>query len=430
MRILVLTNLYPNPFEPERAPWNRDQFAALANNHDVRIISPIAFPTVFQNRYRRIIRPNSRQWVKRDGLFVIYPNYYYAPCLLRGWQGKFYARSIHHAFVSTAKSFRPHIVMASWAYPDGLAAVQLCHRYGLPCAIQVHGSDIHRLARYPSLRHATILALNQADGVITVSNHLASACKAWGAEPRNMRTVYLGVDRQLFRSGSQQASRKILQLPAAKPIVLFVGALLPIKGIDILLQACARLRNKDHCFACYIIGDGPWRSQVEKWISHYRLDEHVELVGSRPHAELPKWYQAASVLAVPSRSEGMPTVVREALACGTPVVATSVGGVAEYPAGEHFQLIELEDPVELANALRKFFTGNDALRQPCQLSTHQDSAGQLAEFLHEISFSAKHHAERSPDRRLSQGDPAATGNSSRFFRQTIRRSRWDPPHNA
>ena len=98
MRILVVTNLYPNPLEPERAPFNRYQVRALAARHPVHVISPIAWTDELAARSRGRI-PRERR-VICDGIVVDHPRYWFTPKVMRNWYGYFFSRSIQRMFAA------------------------------------------------------------------------------------------------------------------------------------------------------------------------------------------------------------------------------------------------------------------------------------------------------------------------------------------
>ena len=125
-------------------------------------------------------------------------------------------------------------------------------------------------------------------------------------------------------------------------MVLFVGNLVPVKGLATLIEACALLQARGLHFRCCLIGQGALRQSLSKQIAAAGLEQNVHLLGPRPLNELPQWYRAASVLVLPSRSEGIPNVILEALACGTPVIASRVGGIPE--------ILDEASMVESANA--------------------------------------------------------------------------------
>src|SRR6516162_682944 len=132
MRVLTLTNLYPNPLHPTRGPFNRQQLRVLAEHHDVRVISPIAWPDELAWRLKGGPRLPSDRRVTCDGIGVEHPRYYFPPKYLRGWYGHFYRESVRSTFRRALTEFRPDVIYSPWAYPDGWAAVELGHQAGLP----------------------------------------------------------------------------------------------------------------------------------------------------------------------------------------------------------------------------------------------------------------------------------------------------------
>jgi len=120
-------------------------------------------------------------------------------------------------------------------------------------------------------------------------------------------------------------------LPGDRAIVLSVGSLNPVKGFDLLIRAFKILLETSATRKPYlvVIGDGPLRKDLARMIAELSLQSHARLVAAVPHSELYRWYSAADVFCLASDREGYPNVLLEALACGTPVVATAVGGVPE-----------------------------------------------------------------------------------------------------
>jgi glycosyltransferase involved in cell wall biosynthesis len=147
--------------------------------------------------------------------------------------------------------------------------------------------------------------------------------------------VYNGVDCKLFTPGSRQAARERLGLTKgeadhpSRPLILFVGNLVPVKGPDILIDACMLLARKGLSFECRLIGQGRMKIELGRLIFRYRLQNRVRLVGPIPLNSMPDWYRAANLLVLPSRSDGIPNVLLEAIACGTPVVASEAGSISE-----------------------------------------------------------------------------------------------------
>jgi glycosyltransferase involved in cell wall biosynthesis len=132
--------------------------------------------------------------------------------------------------------------------------------------------------------------------------------------------------------------------------------MVPVKGLEVLIDACARLRDSGREFRLVLAGDGPLRGAVADDCHRRGLPANVSFSGELPNDELPDWYRAADLVVLSSHSEGVPNVLREALACGTPYVATSVGGVGELTDDPAVRLVTPGDPAALAAAIDQALT--------------------------------------------------------------------------
>jgi glycosyltransferase involved in cell wall biosynthesis len=177
---------------------------------------------------------------------------------------------------------------------------------------------------------------------------------ALGADPDRVRVVYDGVDSERFHPGPRDKARDRLapELEMRGRVVLYIGNLLPVKGLDVLIRAFARLAGQGVDFTGLLIGQGPLGSRLEDQIARLGLRGRVRLLGPRPHDQLPDWYRAADLFALPSRSEGVPVVLLEAIACGTPFVASRVGGIPEIAHLGASRLVPPGDTGSLAEAIR------------------------------------------------------------------------------
>src|SRR5262245_57158676 len=124
MRILALTEVYPNPYAPHRAPFNRHKLRLLGERHSVHVIAPIAWTDELAARRRGAKPLPAGRRVEFDGLTVDHPRYYFTPRICRGWYGHFFQASVEPTFRRVADEFRPDVVFSPWAYPDGWAAVR------------------------------------------------------------------------------------------------------------------------------------------------------------------------------------------------------------------------------------------------------------------------------------------------------------------
>jgi glycosyltransferase involved in cell wall biosynthesis len=397
MRILALTNLYPNPYQPYRATFNRQQIKALAVHHAVEIIAPIPWTEERAARKRSDNSLPADRRVRCDDLQVSHPRYYYTPKVLRTWYGWFFLLSVRAAFRRAITEFQPDLVFAPWAYPDGWAAVSLGRSANLPTVIKVHGSDVLRMDEIPGRRQRTIDALRHADGIVAVSRDLGQRVSAFGVDFRHVQVVYDGIDSSLFHPGSQEEARIQLGLDQQEPLMIFVGNLVPVKGLPVLLEACTRLMLQGTRFRCCLIGDGPLRNSLQQEITQRQLQGRVELLGSCPHQQLPAWYRAADVVVLPSYSEGVPCVLLEAAACGTPFVASRVGGIPEIAHMGDSQLVMPGDPAALACAVAGFLPRSPRPSQPATSGSrsHEEAALELGDFLAQVLERHRHRHCRS-----------------------------------
>ncbi len=378
MRILAVSNLFPNPFKPQLAVFNRRQFKALANEHEVKVIAPIAWSDELAARWAgKPTLPGDRRQVV-DGMEVRHPRYIFSPKILRRFYGHFYLWSIRRTFARAVAEFRPDLVYATWAYPDGWAAVTLAHQARLPVVVKVHGSDILLLANQGGRRRGTVEALCRAEAVIAVSQDLAQRVVELGVEPAKVHLVYNGVDTTLFYPGSREESRRRLGLPVEGKMILFIGNLFPVKGIDVLVQACARLTKQGEEFTCHLIGQGHLEGELKRQIEALGLTNRIRMHGSVANERLPDWYRSANVFALPSRSEGVPNVLLEAMACGIPFVASRVGGIPEIAERGRSELVPANDATALAEALCKALKDDRAPEMGCgNVRSPRDASSEL-----------------------------------------------------
>ena len=149
-----------------------------------------------------------------------------------------------------------------------------------------------------------------------------------GTPELKITTIYNGIDAKIFTPKNRNESRRILNLPLESKIILYVGSLeIKHKGLDLLFEAISQITTPNCCFI--LLGGGEDQPQIESSIhnipSHHRIFLHEPV----PHSALNDWYNAADLIILPSRREGVPNVILEAMATGTPVVASDSGGIPE-----------------------------------------------------------------------------------------------------
>jgi glycosyltransferase involved in cell wall biosynthesis len=254
---------------------------------------------------------------------------------------------------SELREKRPHYILGSFAYPDGVAATLLARWLGVPAFIKVHGSDINLMADGGPRGWQIRWALRRANGVIAVSRALVDRVTDLGASPTDILLLYNAIDRERFMPRDRQTCRQRLQLPEKRHSVLYVGNLKREKGVMDLAEAFTQLAVDEPDLDLEIVGTGPAGRELGAWVTAKGLGERVHLRGARPHVEIAEWLGACDVLCLPSYAEGVPNVILEAMASGRPVVSTQVGGVAEILSERAGKLVEPGEPQALASAIRE-----------------------------------------------------------------------------
>jgi glycosyltransferase involved in cell wall biosynthesis len=359
MRILFISTIYPNPGEPGRGVFNRNLVRSLAARHEVTVLAPV--PWTSDPPWRSAAAecgPDRSRLL--DGVRVHHPRYYYVPKLFGDRAGWFYWRSVRATVSRILASFTPDLVLGYWAYPDGAAAVRVARQTGARSAVIVGGSDVLLDTRSESRRRRVADTLTSLDAVLSVSDDLRRKVVELGVPAGRSHLWRQGVETDLFRPGDRAAARTKLGIPEGEPVVVWVGRMVPVKGLDILVGACERLNHRGVGFRLFLVGDGPLRPELESACQRARLGARVTFAGPCGHEQLADWYRAADLTVLPSRSEGLPNVLRESVSCGTPFVASRVGGIAEIADDTLDRLVPPEDPEALAGAIAAALAGRDA----------------------------------------------------------------------
>lgn len=358
LRVLAITKIFPNAAEPLAAPFNRQQFAALREHCDLRVMATIPWFPGAGLLGKWSTAGKLANVPKRDviaGIPVEHVRTLFVPKGAFASWGPLYAASIAPALAAYRNQV--DVVLGSWAYPDGFAAVIAAKLLGVPCVVKLHGSDINIVAKLPGARKMTAWALPKAHRVVAVSRPLADDVIAMGCRPDRVKVVMNGVDGALFRPRDRAAARRELGLPDAGPLAVYVGNLKPEKGVLDLGRAWEGVLREVPDATLLVVGDGPLAGELETVTSKH--GERVRLIPRQPLDRVPVYMAAADILVLPSHSEGTPNVVLEALASGRRVVATSVGGVPDLITSATLgTLVPPRDPDALGRAIAA------ALRSP------------------------------------------------------------------
>jgi colanic acid/amylovoran biosynthesis glycosyltransferase len=253
------------------------------------------------------------------------------------------------------RRFRPRLVHAHFGQ-SGPAGLILADALGIPLVVTYHGQDAtitedqaRRSWRGREFLRGKRHVMDRAARIIAVSDFIRSRLVENGYPARKIVTHRNGIDLEFFRRNGQ----------ARQPIVVFVGRFVEKKGAEFLVRALGLLRAQGVEARGILIGDGPLRPDLERIAGEVGAD--AVFAGFLPPIQVKEWLAKASVAAVPSvtasdgNSEGLPTVILEAQAMGTPVVATRHAGNAEgVDEGRSAILVDERDVEGLAEAIRTF----------------------------------------------------------------------------
>ncbi len=206
-------------------------------------------------------------------------------------------------------------------------------------------------------------AMLTADRIVAFSGHERDAmARLYGADPSKVMLAPCGVDLTKFRPLDQKEARKRLGLNGEK-VVLYVGRVEPLKGLDLLVETAAQMEAGDQNVRMMVVGGGgpgePETDRVRRLAEERQVDGLIDFVGRVDHDELPLYYNAADVCVVPSYYESFGLVALESMACGTPVVATRVGGLPTIVHHGHTGYLKSwRCPEAFANSVEMIFSSS------------------------------------------------------------------------
>ena len=336
LRLLTFTTLYPNAVRRAHGVFveNRLRHLVAGGGVELRVVAPVPwFPFRAERfgRYAEMARVPAAE--TRHGVAIRHPRYPLLPKIGMTTVPLFLylaSRGALHDLQRSGYDF--DLIDAHYFYPDGVAAALLGREFGKPVTITARGTDINLIPEHALPRRMILWAANRAAGLIAVCAALKERMVELGIAADRIRVLRNGVDLALFRPADRAAARARLGLK--RRTLLSVGHLIERKGHHLVIEALASTPDID----LLIAGDGEGEPRLRASCAKLGVESRVRFLGSVPHEELPAIYGAADALVLASSREGWPNVLLEAMACGTPVVATRVWGspevVADAAAGE------------------------------------------------------------------------------------------------
>jgi len=377
MKILTFSTLFPNAEKPGHGIFveTRLRHLAASGRIESRVVAPIPWFPSTNPRYGQYARfaKAPRQEV-RHGIDVSHPRYPVLPKVGMSVAPLLLAQAVKPAIGRMIdEGFDFDLIDAHYFYPDGVAAAMLARTFNKPLVITARGSDITLFPQYALPRRQILWAAKRADAIITVCNALRDEVVGMGIDSERVVSLRNGVDLELFRP--------IERTPNDMFTLLAVGHLVPVKAQDLIIGALPLLPG----VRLVLAGDGPDRAKLEALARDLKVTDRVTFLGAVPQAQLRGHYGNADALVLSSSREGWANVLLEAMACGTPVVASRVYGTPEVVAAPEAGVLMAERScqgvADAVNALRANYPDRAATRRYAERFSWDDTTeGQLRLF--------------------------------------------------
>ena len=332
MRVLTFSTLFPSSVRPGHGIFVETRLRELLKSGQVesRVVAPIPwFPSTSERfgDYARMARTPQRE--SRNGIDVLHPRYLLLPKVgmtLAPLAMALGARGAVQKLLDEGFDF--DVIDAHYFYPDGVAAALLGRWFNKPFTVTARGTDLNLIPQYALPRRMMQWAAGRAAACIGVCAALVDVLRGWGMAAGKLHVMRNGVDLERFHPLPREQARAELGLDGA-PLLLSVGYLIERKGHHVAIEALAQLLPEHPGARLVIVGEGEERERLQALALELGVAERVTLAGARPNTELLRWYSAADVFLLASSREGWANVLLEAMACGTPVVATDIWGTPE-----------------------------------------------------------------------------------------------------
>jgi glycosyltransferase involved in cell wall biosynthesis len=330
VKILVFSSLYPNAAQPVHGLFveRRLLHVVATGRIEARVVAPVPWFPLRSPRfgeYATFAQVPRRE--TRNGLEIVHPRYPLPPKVGMSVAPVLMALGTLPAVRQVRASFGFELIDAHYYYPDGVAAALLGAWLDVPVTITARGTDISLIPQYRLPRAWIRWAARRSDASIAVCEALRREMVELGIDRDRIRVLRNGVDLELFRPLERGAARAELGLAAGRWL-LSVGQRIERKGHDLAIRALAELPG----WSLLVAGEGPLRRELESLAEHLGLARRVRFAGAVPPSQLPTYYSAVDALVLASSREGWANVLLEAMACGTPVVASPVWGTPEVVA--------------------------------------------------------------------------------------------------
>ncbi len=373
MNLIWITPEFPSSKTNTKGIYIYRTVKELAKHYNLYVIClyPASPPIVEMLKYWKDRKEIYREWEKNypktsnlseefgEGK-IIYLRYYRLP------RGKFHHIEGWFAYIQAKKHLKKiitkdSVIHSNWIIPSGTMAYLISKKYKVPFIVSMLGCDVNALEVGSKSWKASKIILKYATKLTAVSQALIDTAKQKKiiSEKTNVELLDNIYQADKFIILEKNEIRNKLNIPIDQKMVLFVGGLMKLKNVNILIEAFAELNNSMENVHLYIAGTGTEETELKKLAENKNATKAITFLGPLLPDALVEYYNAADVFSLQSSREGLPNVIVESFFCGTPVVATKVGGIPTIVKdGINGYLVEVNSVSDLSAKIKLVLNQN------------------------------------------------------------------------
>jgi len=337
-KIIAISYLFPNCNQPNHGIFVLNRLKAMSKYADITVINPIADSPLHKQISKFSHLQNIPELESIKGISVYHPRFFSIPGHIKSIEVVTYRRAVKKVLDKIGYDF--DLIDLHWTFPDLPCGNWLSKKNNIPFHVTLRGMEAFHLQDSGLRKYIVAHYLKKANKVISLSEEMARKADELSNTAERTFVIRNGVDTDRFYYLDQSECREKLSLPKDEKIILGVGALIHRKGFDLVIKGLEDVIATQGLEKTkfYILGsqgpEGDYRKELNQFIEDNNLEKNVVFIGAVDNSILITWYNSADVFCLSSRGEGSPNVLTEALACGTPAIATNVGSVPEIMASQ------------------------------------------------------------------------------------------------
>lgn len=328
IKVLLFSSLYPSSVRPLHGIFVETRLRHLLSSGliEICVVAPVPWFPFISSRFIEWSKyPKTPLQEIHHNIYVAHPRYLLFPKIGMSIAPFMMALFSLPMILKIHREFNFDLIDAHYYYPDGVAANLIASWFKKPFIVTARGTDLNLIPNFSIPRQLIRWTANKANASIAVCRALSNILNELCINSNKTHILRNGVDLNLFYPIDRVFARNSLGIKSCFSWLLSVGHLIDRKGHDIVIESLVNLPDVHLA----IIGEGQLLLQLKSLAFSLGLAERVHFIGSVPQAELAVWYSAADILVLCSSREGWANVLLEAMACGTPVIASNIWGTPE-----------------------------------------------------------------------------------------------------